>query len=719
MHRTFAVALCFLAVTHGAPAVFAQPAPEATGPCPAGNLLAGKKPSAWLDIRGRTDLATDGERAPEGALWNAPLAIVLATGAASLTWDLGTATTLDVAWIQADANDHYTVWGSLDGQNFRTLGRIDPVPGHGLRGRKLALGGAQVRYLRFGEGMGDGLYSLAEITVFCQTPTPFPPALRVGKAAVATARPTIYDYWNDASSARWQLVLALGALALLRWGRKLAREGRPQAYARLRARLLAALGVLAALTYVNFGFFHFGNFIHTHEWTHYYLGSKYFNELASDRLYVCLSTADVEAGLRRRVELRKIRNLRTNDLERTDAVLAHPERCKQHFSADRWAAFKKDVAFFRGRIGPRGWDDIQLDHGYNATPIWTALGGALAQLAPASPVQLTLLAALDPLALLAALGLIHWAFGWRVLCFALVAFATNFPSRFYWTGGAFLRWDWIFFLVAGIACLKKQRPVLAGIALATAAGLRVFPVFVFFGPLFAALWHWAKERRPRRSDLQFFAAAALAGVMLFAVGLARTGGPATFARFVANTEKHQATPLTNHMGLRTVLAWRPSEVGRHLHDEGAVDPWRRWKDARLGAWQTLRPLLVVIVLGCLALLALAARRHEPWVVAALATMLIAFAVELTSYYYAFILCVALLVQQHQAVGRALLGLTAFTQFIAWAPLRNMSTWLDEQFTLMSVATLAVFGFLLWRFRDTEGFSYPSGNGRPGDQIALP
>jgi hypothetical protein len=60
--------------------------------------------------------------------------------------------------------------------------------------------------------------------------------------------------------------------------------------------------------------------------------------------------------------------------------------------------------------------------------------------------------------------------------------------------------------------------------------------------------------------------------------------------------------------------------------------------------------------------------------------------------------VALLVELREEVGRWLLLLTAFTQFVAWAPLKNMSTWNDEQYTLMSAATVAAFAAIVWRFR---------------------
>ena len=58
--------------------------------------------------------------------------------------------------------------------------------------------------------------------------------------------------------------------------------------------------------------------------------------------------------------------------------------------------------------------------------------------------------------------MIWWAFGWRTVCVALAVFATNFPSRFYWTGGAFLRWDWLFYFVGGVCLVKKEQPFLGG-----------------------------------------------------------------------------------------------------------------------------------------------------------------------------------------------------------------------------------------------------------------
>ena len=91
------------------------------------------------------------------------------------------------------------------------------------------------------------------------------------------------------------------------------------------------------------------------------------------------------------------------------------------------------------------------------------------------------------------------------------------------------------------------------------------------------------------------------------------------------------------------------------------------------------------------------RRPEPWIAAALGALWIAFAVELTSYYYAFILVPALLWTEKRVVGISLLALAAFSQLVSLGPLLGLPTWRDEQYTLISLATLAVFAGILVAF----------------------
>ena len=123
--------------------------------------------------------------------------------------------------------------------------------------------------------------------------------------------------------------------------------------------------------------------------------------------------------------------------------------------------------------------------GYNGTPVWNILGTTLANTGPASDKQIEWLTWIDPMFVLAMTLMAWWAFGWRTTCVALAVFATNFPSRFYWTGGAFLRWDWLFYFVGGLCLVKRNYPLLGGVFLGYSTLLRVFPLFVFTGPVLA------------------------------------------------------------------------------------------------------------------------------------------------------------------------------------------------------------------------------------------
>src|SRR5262249_27639080 len=159
----------------------------------------------------------------------------------------------------------------------------------------------------------------------------------------------------------------LASTALLVWD---LRAGPASPSARLRDRLLAVLGVAGLACWWNLFAFQFPGFAHPSETFHYYLGAKYFPELGYTRLYECVAAADPPGGPGAAALRRPMRDLASNELTPTDAVLADPTRCTTHFSAARWSEFRHDVDFLRGLVPPRRWNLFQQDHGYNATPAW-------------------------------------------------------------------------------------------------------------------------------------------------------------------------------------------------------------------------------------------------------------------------------------------------------------------------------------------------------------
>src|SRR5262249_43320345 len=137
-------------------------------------------------------------------------------------------------------------------------------------------------------------------------------------------------------------------------------------------------------------------------------------------------------------------------------VIDHPEICKSHFSPERWEQYKRDVVFFRTASDKQYWEDMQKDHGYNPPPVWTVAGSFWANLHDASTRYLPFLASFDIVYLFGTFVALWWAFGWRVCCVAAIFWGTQSSAPFYWTGGAFLRQDWLFYLVLSVCLLRKR-----------------------------------------------------------------------------------------------------------------------------------------------------------------------------------------------------------------------------------------------------------------------
>ena len=143
--------------------------------------------------------------------------------------------------------------------------------------------------------------------------------------------------------------------------------------------LFGAAAVVAALTYFNFGAFHFGNFVHTWDTLHYYLGAKYFHELSYDRLYECMAVADAEEpGWRGGWSAGRSPTSAPTCWSRRRRSSPTPSAAPSTSPRSAGGEFTADVAYFRHREAPQRWEDISTDHGFNGTPVWL-LAGSLAR----------------------------------------------------------------------------------------------------------------------------------------------------------------------------------------------------------------------------------------------------------------------------------------------------------------------------------------------------
>ncbi|MGB8332048.1 MAG: hypothetical protein WCE62_18120, partial [Polyangiales bacterium] len=155
------------------------------------------------------------------------------------------------------------------------------------------------------------------------------------------------------------------------------------------------------------------------------------------------------------------------------------------------------------------------------------------------------------------------------------------------------------------------------------------------------------------------------------------------------TLKHSETPLTNHMGLPTILSYRPSLVGRFTKDSSLDDPWTHWKQGRKETKHDRRWLQALILLGMFSLLALAGRRLAGWAVLAGSTILIIGFFELTCYYYSFVVLMAPLAIERMRYSVAMI-LMVMTGLI----LQFFIGWYDEQYIAETVAVLLPLIYIL-------------------------
>jgi hypothetical protein len=493
-----------------------------------------------------------------------------------------------------------------------------------------------------------------------------------------------------------KVAIALAAAALLAWEFAARRATGPDRQRRARDAGLALAGAAAALAFFDFRPDRALSAQHGWELYHHYVGAKYFREVGYDRLYRCTVLADHEAGFPIPPERRPVRRLETAEIGWASELLADPDLCRRHFTPARWESFQRDVGFLRERFVPRQWALMLTDHGLNATPLWIAVGGALANAAPASELQLRALALLDPLLLAAAWAAAFWAFGWRPACVALIFWGTAEPCESGWVLGAFLRQDWLATSMIGVALLRRGRPAAGGFALAWATGLRVFPGFLVAALVLRSAVAAVRTHSLRiaPADRRFALGCVAALALALPLSAAGTTGLGSWRDFAHNSRVYLEHPLTNFMGWRTALSFDPSTSARVLRLPSGEDAYREWGQAVRANFERREPLYWAGLAAFVLLLGAAASRASDWVAAILGAGLVVMSVEVASYYYALLLLYGFLSERHPLVGAGLLGLSALT----WGIAEHMG--FQDETSAVQSAACAAFAFLataaVWR-----------------------
>jgi hypothetical protein len=313
------------------------------------------------------------------------------------------------------------------------------------------------------------------------------------------------------------------------------------------------------------------------------------------------------------------------------------------------------------------------------------------------------------------------------------------------------------------ALVRKRYPKLAGAALVYAGLLRIFPGLAVIGWLtVAGFWVWkhrdAPAARYRPLALALVAVAGLAGAAIelatgkptyavagaIGVGALAAGfhrfiaprmhlvhqqvlvggiaaaavlvptswavaGPDSYQQFFKHTiQVHDHTPLTNHMGLRVLIAQKAGCVSdvpagwctgassgrmKYTKDGKLADPFEVWKRMREERYAKYRWVAYAIIAASFAAFALALRRVKSlWIAECLGQVWIILLSQLTCYYYSFMILTAPLTKVRREIEVPLFGLAALSQII-WIN----SYWNDDKYTALTFVSLLFCYGLVWLF----------------------
>lgn len=267
-----------------------------------------------------------------------------------------------------------------------------------------------------------------------------------------------------------------------------------------RRQALVALTLVAALNYSRWGYTLWTDRVDTYDLIHYYLNSKYFDELGYYDLYPAVILVDHENGGPVYEERGKYmaQDDSGHHTEPIEHALARGEIVKNtKFTPELWAAFTHDSLVLQREIvgferDPKQWFEMINDHGFNGTTAWTVLAEPIADVVPVEYVKV--LGYIDVVMLGGAVALVGWAYGLETSLWVLTFLFLTYSGRWPTYSWAFLRYDYLAAMLGCMALLRKGYPLLGGVLAGWSASLRLFPAMYMWGPFAKGIVGLAEKR---------------------------------------------------------------------------------------------------------------------------------------------------------------------------------------------------------------------------------
>jgi hypothetical protein len=230
--------------------------------------------------------------------------------------------------------------------------------------------------------------------------------------------------------------------------------------------------------------------------------------------------------------------------------------------------------------------------------------------------------------------------------------------------------------------VRKKRHALAGACAAYSASLRIFPGLMLAGWVVIAGARVVRRKRMAVEHVRVLAGAAAGAALLFSLSVSVVGVDA-YSGFFRHLLVHKHTPLTNNMGLETVLSQSYEGRMEFARDPKAVDPFERWEAMRRDRLAAFRPfeLALLAALG-IAFIHVVRRVRSLVTAQALSLVFVVSMVELTCYYYSLFILAAVLSRHRRGVEQWVLCVAGMSQLLAVN--RCISYFYDDRYVAQSI-----------------------------------
>lgn len=427
--------------------------------------------------------------------------------------------------------------------------------------------------------------------------------------------------------------------------------------------------------------------LHTWDLYHYYIGTKYFEELRYTGIYNCSLKAEGEllaASGSVNSTTTSVRDLASNTFISGAEALERSTQCFERFTPERWRDFVADISWFSARMGER-WKTVFHDHGYNPSPFWVWIAKRALPVGAVNDEALLWIARLDIVLIACMWAVLLATFDTKVVAVAAVLWGTSPLANGSWTAGGYLRHDWLLATVLAVVLLwryfrdrvaplrssERYVAVCAGALLGYAISVRIFPFVVLLAVLCCRT-----RNRPGRPlwgvfppSVALVTLGALISVVSCVTVSSVTFGSTVWGEFRDNTRKHVDSRSGNLVGVSHVVDhYVQCQIVESGNGEGGnskvCDPPERLSQSRLG-WvgRYVGLLCAALLFGWLYLVSPSLLIGEGAMIASFALPLIT---SPSSYYLEILVLAGLLSATVPSVGGVLLVLSTLVQLVAVA-----------------------------------------------------